>query len=58
LTFVAIDEQGHPRAVPKLDTETPFEKRRFREASRRRAERLRDRERLQAPSAHPRKRHA
>ena len=58
LTFVAIDEQGHPRAVPKLDTETPFEKRRFREASRRRAERLRDRERLQAPSAHPRRRHA
>ena len=58
LTFVAVDEQGRPRAVPKLETETPFEKRRFREASRRRVERLRDRQRLQACFAHPRKRHA
>ena len=38
--FVAIDEEGAPRAVPGLLTETPTEVRREREAQIRRAHRL------------------
>jgi acyl-CoA hydrolase len=38
--FVAIDEDGAPRAVPGLLTETPSEVRREREAQIRRAHRL------------------
>jgi uncharacterized protein (TIGR00369 family) len=38
--FVAIDEDGAPRAVPELLTETPTEVRRRREAQIRRAHRL------------------
>jgi acyl-CoA hydrolase len=43
LTFVSLDEQGRPRAVPPLVTETAFERKRFAEAARRRRARLRDR---------------
>jgi acyl-CoA hydrolase len=32
LTFVSVDEHGHPRVVPPLETETAFERRRFGEA--------------------------
>ena len=38
--FVAIDQEGAPRAVPELVTETPTEVRREREAQIRRAHRL------------------
>ena len=38
--FVAIDEEGHPRPVPPLETETPGDVRRQREAEIRRAHRL------------------
>ena len=38
--FVAIDEDGHPRPVPPLETETPGDVRRQREAEIRRAHRL------------------
>ena len=38
--FVAIDQEGAPRAVPELLTETPTEVRREREAQIRRAHRL------------------
>ena len=40
LTFVALDQDGRPAAVPKVLPETPDEKRRFDEAGRRRALRL------------------
>jgi acyl-CoA hydrolase len=43
LTFVAVDEQGHPRPVPPLRLQTDEERRRFRDARRRRAVRLRER---------------
>ena len=55
LTFVAIDEQGRPRRVPVLETETAHERRRFRAAARRRAARLRERAHLDGRPAHPRK---
>lgn len=58
LTFVAVDDEGRPRTVPALETQTAFEKRRFREAARRRVARLRDRKHLEAAKAHPRRRHA
>lgn len=41
LTFVAIDAQGRPRQLPQLTLDTDEDRRRFEEASRRRAERLR-----------------
>lgn len=40
LTFVAIDEHGHPREVPPLVPETEEEKRRFEDAVARREARL------------------
>ena len=40
LVFVAIDEHGHPRPVPPLESETPGDVRRQREAEIRRAHRL------------------
>jgi acyl-CoA hydrolase len=40
LTFVAIDAQGKPRAIPPVIPETEEEKRRFRDAEVRRASRL------------------
>jgi len=43
LTFVAVDGQGRPRPVPRLDPETADERRREREARMRRAVRLRER---------------
>jgi acyl-CoA hydrolase len=43
LTFVAVDENGHPRPVPPLHPETTVERRRFADAQRRRAVRLRER---------------
>ena len=44
LTFVALDESGHPAPVPPLLLETEDEHRRFTEALARREERLRRRE--------------
>jgi acyl-CoA hydrolase len=43
LTFVAVDGDGRPREVPRLVCETDEEKRRFKDAERRRAVRLRER---------------
>ena len=43
LTFVALDDDGHPVRVPPLVLTTPEEERRFREAEARRTERLRRR---------------
>jgi acyl-CoA hydrolase len=55
LTFVSLDEQGHPRAVPRLLTETAAEKRRFKEAATRRDARLRERSELGKRVTHRRK---
>jgi acyl-CoA hydrolase len=49
LTFVALDEQCRPRAVPRLVTETAFERQRFAQAARRRRVRLRERRALAEP---------
>lgn len=46
LTFVALDAEGRPAAVPTLLAETPEQKRRFNEAQFRRDERLKTREAL------------
>jgi acyl-CoA hydrolase len=43
LTFVAVDENGRPRPVPPLVLETAEDRRRFKDAQRRRAVRLRER---------------
>jgi acyl-CoA hydrolase len=40
LTFVAVDDQGKPREIPKLELPTDDDRRRFEEASKRRAARL------------------
>ena len=42
LTFVAVDDEGRPRAVPPLRLETADDRRRFADARRRRAVRLRE----------------
>ncbi len=43
MTFVAMNESMQPVVVPRLVPETPDEERRYREAERRREERLRRR---------------
>jgi acyl-CoA hydrolase len=43
LTFVAVDDEGRPRAVAPLQPQTAEERQRFREAAARRAVRLRER---------------
>lgn len=43
LTFVAIDDDGHPAPVPRLKPVSKEEKRRYRDAARRREQRLRHR---------------
>ena len=40
LTFVAVDDDGHPREVPPVLPETAEERRRYREAGERRSWRL------------------
>ncbi len=40
LTFVAIDDEGHPVAVPPITPQTAEERRRYRDAARRRHRRL------------------
>ncbi|HSS37649.1 MAG TPA: acyl-CoA thioesterase [Polyangia bacterium] len=47
LTFVALDDAGQPREVPPLHPETAQEKRRYADARRRRAVRLRERRAMQ-----------
>jgi acyl-CoA hydrolase len=42
LTFVAVDDEGRPRPVPPLRLETAVDRRRFADARRRRAVRLRE----------------
>jgi acyl-CoA hydrolase len=42
LTFVAVDDAGRPRSVPPLRLETAVDRRRFADARRRRAVRLRE----------------
>ena len=42
LTFVAVDKQGRPQAVPPVIPKTPEEKRRYREAERRRRLRMQE----------------
>lgn len=49
LTFVAVDANGRPRAVPPLLLETAADRRRFADASRRRAVRLRERRAMKTP---------
>lgn len=46
MTFVALDEEGHPTPVPKIIPVFVEEKRRFREAKERRARRLASSNRL------------
>jgi acyl-CoA hydrolase len=48
LTFVAVDDAGRPRAVPPLRPVTTTDRRRFDEASLRRAVRLRERRAMNA----------
>ncbi len=45
LTFVALDDDGKPVPVPPIRPVTPEEKRRYRDAARRRGQRLRHRKR-------------
>jgi acyl-CoA hydrolase len=40
MTFVALNEQGHPTIVPEIIPVSPEEKRRYKEAKARRAQRL------------------
>jgi uncharacterized protein (TIGR00369 family) len=53
LVFVAVDEEGRPRAVPPLVAETDEEKRRQREAKLRRETRVAHREAIRAGRASP-----
>jgi acyl-CoA hydrolase len=46
LTFVALDDDGHPARVPPLVAVTPDEQRRMREAELRRSNRLAEREQI------------
>ncbi len=48
LVFVAVDDDGHPRAVPPLVVRSELEKRRQREATLRRKTRLAHKEAVQA----------
>src|SRR5262249_7362125 len=48
LTFVALDDIGHPTEVPPVKPETPEEIRRFKEGQSRREERIKLKSRLQA----------
>ncbi len=48
LTLVALDEEGRPSAVPKVDPQTEPEQRRAREAQLRRDNRLRERDQISA----------
>ena len=43
LTYVALDDKGHPTEVPPIAPETPDEKRRYERAAARRATRVMDR---------------
>jgi acyl-CoA hydrolase len=52
LTFVALDEASRPRQVPPLVTETAAEKRRFKQAAKRREARLREKKELGRSIAH------
>ena len=53
LVFVAIDDHGHPRPIPRLAPQTPDEVRREREAEIRRAHRLARRAEIEAGREHP-----
>jgi acyl-CoA hydrolase len=46
LTMVALDAEGRPTAVPRVDAQTSSEQRRLREAEHRRTTRLREREEI------------
>jgi acyl-CoA hydrolase len=45
LTFVALDDHGHPRAVPALEPTSKQERNAYEQADRRRAQRLAERQR-------------
>ena len=47
LTFVAVDDEGHPRPVPPLVLEDDEDRRRFAQAARRREERLAERRNME-----------
>ncbi len=51
LTFVALDDEGKPTAVPPVIPETPEQQRRYEEAGRRRAHRLEMKERARLKGA-------
>jgi acyl-CoA hydrolase len=51
LTMVAVDDEGRPLAVPPLETASPAEQRREREAQVRRANSLAEREQIRADRA-------
>jgi len=46
LTYVAIDDEGRPREVPRLKLESEYERRRFEEAKKRREMRLETKKQL------------
>ena len=48
LTFVALDEAGHPTPVPPVSAETNEDKRRFQEGQKRREERIKWKSRAKA----------
>ena len=51
LTMVALDDEGHPTAVPPIAPDTPDEMRRAREAQLRRDTRLAERQRIEEERA-------